>query len=137
MGEWVNESQDAVVFTACKWAKGGNFLDREFTIQVRGNPLLSGTRRIGRDPAKRQFKTWIFDSEGGHGERYFSRDGDRWMVKVEGVRQDGKAVTATNIVTRPGKDRSGWQSADRTLAGASIAGVDEFVVVRTAPEVGQ
>jgi hypothetical protein len=27
-----NESQDAVVFTTCAWAKNGNFLDREFTM---------------------------------------------------------------------------------------------------------
>jgi uncharacterized protein (TIGR02246 family) len=137
IGEWVNESQDAVVLTTCKWATGGNFIDREFTMKTKGNPVLSGTQRIGWDPLKHQFKTWIFDSEGGHGEGYFTREGNRWMVKVEGVRQDGHAVTATNIITRIGKDRMGWQSVDRTLGGSSIPGVDEFVVVRTPPEVGK
>jgi uncharacterized protein (TIGR02246 family) len=137
VGEWVNESQDAVVLTTCKWATGGNFIDREFTMKTKGNPVLSGTQRIGWDPLKHQFKTWIFDSEGGHGEGYFSREGNRWMVKVEGVRQDGLAVTATNIITRIGKDRFGWQSLDRTLGGSSVPGVDEFVVVRTPPEVGK
>jgi uncharacterized protein (TIGR02246 family) len=137
VGEWVNESQDAVVFTTCKWATGGNFIDREFTMNTKGQPVLTGTQRIGWDPVKRQFKTWIFDSEGGHGEGYFTHDGNRWMVKVEGVRQDGLTATATNIITRLGKDRLGWQSVDRTLGGSAIAGVDEFIVVRTPPEVGK
>ena len=48
--------------------------------------MLSGTQRIGWDPLKRQFKTWIFDSEGGHGEGYYTRNGDQWVVKTEGVR---------------------------------------------------
>lgn len=137
VGEWVNESQDAVVLTTCKWAKGGHFLDREFTMKTKGQPVLSGTQRIGWDPLKRQFKTWIFDSEGGHGEGYFTHNGNQWVIKVEGVSQDGQPASATNIITRLGKDRLSWQSVDRTLGGAAIPGVDEFVVVRTPPEVGK
>ena len=64
-------------------------------------------------------------------------DSGPWTVKVEGVRQDGQPASATNIITRLGKDRLGWQSTDRTLGGAAIPGVDEFVVVRTPPEVGK
>ena len=137
IGEWVNESQDAVVATTCKWAKGGNFIDREFTMKTKGQPVLSGTQRIGWDPLKKQFKTWIFDSEGAHGEGYWSRNGNQWVIKVEGVRQDGQAVSATNIITRLGKDRMSWQSVDRTLGEAALPGVDEFVIVRTPPEVGK
>ena len=137
VGDWVNESQDAVVSTTCKWAKGGHFIDREFTMKTKGQPVLSGTQRIGWDPLKRQFKTWIFDSEGGHGEGYWTRNGNQWVIKVEGVGRDGLAASATNIITRLGKDRLGWQSVDRTLGGTAIAGVDEFVVVRTPPEVGK
>jgi uncharacterized protein (TIGR02246 family) len=137
LGEWVNESQDAVVHTSCKWAKGGNFLDREFTMKTKGQPVLSGTQRIGWDPLKKQFKTWIFDSEGGHGEGYLAHNGNQWIIKVDGVRPDGEPVTATNIVTRLGKDRMSWQSVDRTLGGSAIPGIDEFVVVRTPPEAGK
>jgi len=137
VGDWVNESQDAIVSTTCTWAKGGNFLDREFTMKTEGRPVLTGTQRIGWDPLKKQFKTWIFDSEGGHGEGYFTRTGDEWVVKVEGVREDGQPASATNIITRLGKDRMSWQSVQRTLGGAAIPGVDEFVVVRKPPEAGK
>ena len=137
VGDWVNESQDAVVFTTCAWAKNGNFLDREFTMKTEGRPVLSGTQKIGWDPLKRQFKIWIFDSEGGHGEGYFTHTGNQWVIKVEGVRQDGQPASATDIITRLGKDRMGWQSTARTLGGSAVPGIDEFVVVRKPPEAGK
>ncbi|MFI5457074.1 MAG: YybH family protein [Isosphaerales bacterium] len=137
VGEWVNESQDAVVFTTCKWADGGNFLVREFTMKTRGEAVLSGSQRIGWDPVRRQFKTWIFDTEGGHAEGYWARNGDQWVIKAEGVRQDGLHASATNIITRLGKDRLTWQSVDRTLGGAAIPGIDEFTMVRKPPEVAK
>lgn len=137
VGDWVNESQDAVVTTSCKWAVGGNFLDRDFTMKTKGRPVLSGTQRIGWDPLKHQFKTWIFDSEGGHGEGFWTRDGDRWLIKVEGVNPQGQPISATNIITRMGKDRMGWMSTERTIGSAAIPEVEEFVVVRTPPEVGK
>jgi uncharacterized protein (TIGR02246 family) len=137
VGDWINESQAAVVSTSCRWAKGGNFLDREFTMKTEGQPVLSGTQRIGWDPLKRQFKTWIFDSEGGHGEGYFTRTGNQWVVKVEGVGREGQPVSATNIITRQGKDRMSWQSTERTVGGSAVPGVDEFTIVRKPPEVGK
>jgi uncharacterized protein (TIGR02246 family) len=137
VGEWINESQAAVVNTSCKWSDDGNFLIREFTMKTQGQPVLSGTQRIGWDAVKAQFKTWVFDSQGGFGEGYWTRDGDRWLIKAEGVRQDGKPASATNIITRMGSDRIGWQSVDRTLGGAAIAGIDEFTLVRKPPAPGK
>ncbi|MGE3818824.1 MAG: SgcJ/EcaC family oxidoreductase [Isosphaeraceae bacterium] len=136
-GEWVNESDDAVVHTTCQWTDDGNFLVREFTMKTRGQPVLSGTQRIGWDPTRRQFKTWIFDSEGGFGEGYWTRDGDRWVIKAEGVRQDGQHASATAIITRLGKDRASWQSVDRTLGSVAIPGIDAFIIVRKPPTVGK
>ena len=40
LGEWVNESDDAVVFTTCKWSDDGNFLLREFDVEVEGRIAL-------------------------------------------------------------------------------------------------
>lgn len=137
VGDWINESQDAVVATTCKWAHEGQFLDREFTVKTAGRPVLSGTQRIGWDPQRKQFKTWIFDSEGGFAEGTWAQNGDQWVVKIEGTRQDGLSVSATNIITRLGKDRLGWQSKDRTLGGDAVPGDDAFVIVRKPPQAGQ
>jgi uncharacterized protein (TIGR02246 family) len=137
VGEWVNESQDAVVHTTCKWSEDGNFLLRDFTMKTQGEPVLEGSQRIGWDPTRRQFKTWIFDSEGGFGEGYWTSNSENWMIKVEGVRQDGQQVSATNIITPLGKDRASWQSVDRTIGHAAVPGVTEFIIVRKPPEPGK
>jgi uncharacterized protein (TIGR02246 family) len=137
VGDWVNESQDAVVRTTCKWSGDGNFLVRDFMVKTRGQTVMNGTQRIGWDPVRRQFKTWIFDSEGGFGEGYWTRNGNQWVIKAEGVRQDGQHASATNIITQLGKDRATWQSVDRTIGGAAVPGVDEFTIVRVPPQAGQ
>jgi uncharacterized protein (TIGR02246 family) len=137
VGDWINESQDAVVHTTCKWTDDGNFLVREFTMKSQGQPVLSGTQRIGWDPERHQFKTWVFDSEGGFGDGYWTRNGDQWVIKAEGVRQDGKHASATNIITRLGKDRAHWRSVDRTIGGAAVPGANEFTIVRKPPEAGK
>jgi len=137
VGDWINESQDAVVNTSCKWTDDGNFLIRDFTVKTQGQPVLSGTQRIGWDPVRRQFKTWIFDSEGGFGEGYWTRNGGQWVIKAEGVRQDGQHASTTNVITRLGKDRASWKSVDRAIGGAAVPGIDEFTIVRKPPEAGK
>ena len=59
------------------------------------------------------------------------------MIKVDGVSQEGQPVSATNIITRLGKDRMSWQSTARTLGGSAVPGIDEFTIVRKPPEVGK
>lgn len=137
VGEWINESQDSVVLTTCKWADGGNFLVREFTVKMQGQPVMSGTQRIGWDPTRHQFRMWVFDTEGGFGEGYWSRSGNQWVVKAEGIRQDGHPASATVIITRVGKDRASWKAVERTLGGMAVPGIDEFTIVRKPPEPGK
>ncbi len=134
LGEWVNESDDAIVSTKCEWSDDGTFLLRKFDIKVEGVVALKGTQRIGWDAAIKQFRTWIFDNGGGFAEGVLAQDGERWIVKVSGVRADGQTVSATNTITRMGPDRLGWESADRTLGGEIVPGVDQFFMVRKPPE---
>jgi uncharacterized protein (TIGR02246 family) len=134
VGDWINESQDAVVRTSCKWSDDGNFLIRDFLVKTQGETVLSGTQRIGWDPARNQFKTWIFDSAGGFGDGYWSRNGNQWVIKVEGVRRDGQHASATNIMTRLSTDRASWKSVDMTIGGAAVPGIDEFIIVRKPPD---
>src|SRR5262249_30308071 len=99
-----------------------------------GKPVMHGSQRIGWDPLTRQIKSWVFDSEGGHGEGLWSRDGDRWVVKATGVRADGKVVSTTNIITYVNKDKALWASVDRGLGGDALPDVEEFALVRKPPK---
>jgi uncharacterized protein (TIGR02246 family) len=137
LGEWVNESDDAVVHINCTWSKDGNFLLRDFDVKVEGRIALTGTQRIGWDAQREQFRTWVFDDRGGFAEGLMSRDDDRWVIKVTGVRSDGQAVSVTNAITVLGKDRLLWETSDRTLGGEAIPDTDRFTLVRPAPDPGK
>jgi uncharacterized protein (TIGR02246 family) len=137
VGEWIDESDDGEVHTTCQWSDNESFLLRAFEVKVRGQAAMSGTQRIGWDPRLKQFRSWVFDSEGGFSEGAWSRDGDRWVIKTHGVLKDGRPATATNIVTRIGPDQLKWSSVDRTLGPQVLADAEEIVLVRKPPQPGR
>lgn len=137
LGEWVNESDDGIVKTHCKWSDSGNFLLREFDVKVEGRIALSGTQRIGWDAMRKQFRTWVFDDRGGFAEGLLSRDGQRWITKASGVRSDGQPVSVTTAIQPMGKDRILWETLERTVGGEVVPGTDQFYLVRSAPLPGK
>ena len=137
LGEWVNESDDGIVKTHCKWSDEGNFLLREFDVKVEGRIALSGTQRIGWDAQRKQFRMWVFDDRGGFAEGLVSRDGERWVTTASGVRSDGQSVSVTTALTPLGKDRILWETLERTVGGEVVPGTDQFYLVRRAPAPGK
>lgn len=134
VGEWVDEGDGAVAHTTCRWDATRAFLVRDFDLKIGDRAALSGTQRIGWDPSTGQFRSWVFDSEGGFSEGKWTRDGDRWVIKNEGYVPDGRVVTATNIITREGKDRVRWSTTDRTLGGEALEDNAEVILVRMPPK---
>jgi uncharacterized protein (TIGR02246 family) len=136
LGEWLNESDDSLVSTTCSWSDNGSFLIRQFDVKIEGKVALSGTQRIGWDPLHKQFRTWVFDTEGGFAEGLVSRDDDdeRWIIKSTGVRADGQPVTATSVFTPLDQDRIGWQTVERTVGGVVLPGFDQYILVRKPPQ---
>lgn len=137
VGEWVAEGGENLAQTTCAWADNKCYLVRDFTIRVSGLPAMTGTQRIGWDPLRKQIRSWLFDSQGGFAEGFWSRDGDRWVVKLNGVSRDGRAVTGTQIVTSLGRDASLWTMVDRTRGDEAAADIDEFRLVRRPPGPGR
>jgi uncharacterized protein (TIGR02246 family) len=133
VGEWVDESPTAVIATTCRWSDDKNYLLRLYDIKVAGKVAMSGTQRIGWDPVSGQIKSWVFDSQGGHSEGLWSRDGNRWVVKLSGPLRDGKIYSETNVITFVNKDMSQWKSVDRTVGGEVVPDIPEFVLVRKPP----
>ena len=133
IGDWVDESPDSVVITSCKWSDNKNFLLSDINIRVQGSSAMHLTQRIGWDPLTKQVKSWLFDSEGGYGESFWTRDRDRWVVKATAVRRDGTTASMTNIYTPTGKDSYTWQTTDRVVAGEVLPPM-EIKVVRKPPQ---
>ena len=134
VGDWVEETEEAVVNTAVSWTDNGNFLLRSFEVRVKGKAALTGTQRIGWDPLTKQIKSWVFDANGGYGEGLWMRQGDQWVIKATGVRADGRVATATQVLTYVNKDTLRWKSIDRTIGGDISQDIDEIVMVRKPPQ---
>ncbi len=133
IGEWVDESPEALVVTSYRWTDNQCFILSEFKVQVGGRPLMIGTQRIGWDPLAKTIRSWVFDSEGGFGEGIWTRVGKQWIVKKTGVTRDGKIASSTNILTRASKDRMTWQQRDRIVGGEKTPDIAAIPITRRAP----
>jgi uncharacterized protein (TIGR02246 family) len=133
IGDWVDESPEAMIATSYRWTDNHKFILSDFRVQRAGQPLMSGTQRIGWDPLEGKIRSWVFDSEGGFGEALWTRKGNQWIVKRTGVTRDGKFASATSILTSVGKDRMTWQSHDRIVGGEITPDIEETPIVRKPP----
>lgn len=137
VGEWVQESSDSIIHTHCRWSDNDNFLIQEFKVQVAGRVAMSGTMRIGWDAVNNQFKSWIFDSHGGHAEGHWHHDGNSWIVKLQGATAKGETASATNIYRWIDNDTVGWQSTHRIVQGERQDDIAEIIIKRRPPTPGE
>jgi uncharacterized protein (TIGR02246 family) len=133
VGEWVDESASEVVEHRFRWSEDGHYLLGTFNVQWEGLPPMKGDVRIGWDPQTKQIKSWIFDTEGGRAEGCWTHVGDRWVVKLTGVRPDGTAASSTNTYVPLRQDVFEYASVDRIVGDDQQP--DQVVrIVRKPPE---
>ena len=120
-----------------RWADNNSFLVRTYQVEVQGEKATSGTMFIGWDPQTGQIKSWIFDSNGGHGEGLWTRTGEKeWVVKAQGVLRDGRPTSATQIHMFLNKDSVKTSSIDRIIGGEIAPDIVDVVMVRKPPQPG-
>jgi uncharacterized protein (TIGR02246 family) len=131
VGNWVEEGPDSISTSNCQWDDSGNFLIWKYKVQAKNANASGGTTYIGWDPLTKQITSWVFDSDGGHGEATWSRlSDDQWMAKASGILSDGRTASATQYIKKLGPDRASWTSLDRVAGGESVPSVSEYVLVR-------
>jgi uncharacterized protein (TIGR02246 family) len=134
IGDWVDESEGNRVVVNVRWADKQSYLVRTYHVELRGEKASSGTMFIGWDPLTQQIKSWVFDSEGGHGEGLWTRTTENeWLVKAAGVLRDGRPTSATHIHTIVNKDAVKTSSIDRIIGGQIAPDITDIVMVRKAP----
>jgi uncharacterized protein (TIGR02246 family) len=106
-----------------RWNANRTFLLRDMKIPVAAADeanqagTLNVTQRIGWDPLSRKIRSWVFSSDGGHGEAAWSRDGDAWVARTAAVLPDGTQTSSLNIYSFDGKDRCIWRSLPTHVGG--------------------
>lgn len=134
IGTWVDEDEASRVATTCRWSKNRNFIVRSFSITVGDRLDKSGMQVIGWDPAAKQVRSWVFDSDGGIGEGLWTKTGDKWFIQAKDTSADGQKMTSQNVLRIIDSDRFAWQSIDRQVDGHLLPNIDEIVVVRASED---
>jgi uncharacterized protein (TIGR02246 family) len=133
VGDWtgtVAGSSDATMHSTCDWTAKGSYLIRKFSISGKNGHALSGTEVIGWDPRAHRICSWIFESDGGFGQSEWTRDGDHWTVKYNGVLADGGDISATHVLTLVDANTLKLQSTARLVNGEKRPDVAEITIKR-------
>jgi uncharacterized protein (TIGR02246 family) len=137
VGDWVDESENVKASSSVRWADKQSFLVRTYQVEVQGEKATSGTVFMGWDPQTGQIKSWLFDSEGGHGEGLWTRTGEKeWVVKAQGALRDGRPTSATQIHVVLNNDSVKTSSIDRIIGGQIAPDIADVVMVRKPPQPG-
>jgi uncharacterized protein (TIGR02246 family) len=137
VGEWMEEEEDSLIATSCRWSNDRNYLLQEFTIRVGGQPPVTGSTRIGWDPLTRQIKSWTFDSDGGYSEALWTRGTSQWILKSRGVTHLGRNHSGTSILRHVDSSTLSWETRDRVEGGALVADRGPLLVKRRPPTAGE
>ena len=132
LGEWLDESSESIIRATCRWSDDKNFLLRDFEIQVQGKPMMKVTQRIGWDPVTKQIKSWFFDSDGGYGQAYWTRNGNSGGSSRRGT--GGRTHRHGHEYSDPnGPQLARWHSTERTVGGEVAPDQPESVMVARPP----
>jgi hypothetical protein len=120
VGEWAGKSDDAAILVSAHWSDGGSSIVREFIVRSDGHETLSGTERIGWDAAAGKLKSWIFDSQGGTGEGYWQRSGDRWCMDSKETMTDGQRCSSSVVITPVDDQHFVWEVTAAKVSDAKL-----------------
>ena len=132
VGSWIDNDADdnSTIETDCKWTKNKNFMTRSFAIVVGDQVDLSGMQFIGWDPANKQIRSWVFDSDGGFAEGKWTKKGNRWLIQQSGTLPDGRKASEVSIIKQLDNNSFTWQTVQRLVDGNLLPDVDEITIVR-------
>jgi uncharacterized protein (TIGR02246 family) len=132
IGDWINEGSDGKVAISYRWSEDKNYLLGEFEVNsVEGSPRKS-TQRIGWDPSIGRIRSWLFDTDGGFAEGYWTVVEDGAVIKSSSVNPDGTTATVTMNITTKDKDHYTIEGTDRVV-GDNLEEDFEITVTRRPP----
>ncbi|HEY0980761.1 MULTISPECIES: SgcJ/EcaC family oxidoreductase [unclassified Schlesneria] len=137
IGEWVDQGGDLKIHSVVQWGENKAYLTRKTTISEGEEGSHSSLMVLAYDPQAGQIRSWLFDSAGGRGEATWIRVADdQWVLRAAGNLSNGLPNSATQVVTIVGKDALKTSSFDRIIGGEIAPDIDEIMMVRKAPAVG-
>jgi len=124
-------SDKPTIEMSVRWNPSKTFLLRDMKIAPPGaaaDAVIHVTQRIGWDPLSKSIRSWVFSSDGGHGEAAWSRDDGSWVARTTAVLPDGTQTSSLNIYSYDGKDRCVWRSLPTHVGGEHMPQVNMTLV---------
>lgn len=130
VGEWVDHDENVEITFSCKWDKYKNFLTQRFTTKILGQHQLEGQQIIAWDPIKEQIRSWVFDSDGGVGEGFWTKKNNSWYVHMSYTLADARRASATLIYTKIDDNSYTFASTGRDIDGEVLPDIDPVKIER-------
>jgi hypothetical protein len=130
IGDWAAKPPGRTVEMHFAWNEAKTAFTGRFTIAETNQVSDAGTQIIRLDPRTGQLRSSISHTEGGHGQTYWFRDGDSWILESSGVQADGTDTSSVAIINRVGEDAFTWRSIDRVIGGERLPPTQPVKVVR-------
>lgn len=138
VGDWVvaddatagqPTAEKPTIEMSVRWNPARTFLLREMRIAA-ADPAQTHviSQRIGWDPLTKTIRSWVFSSDGGHGEAVWSRDDGSWVARTTAVLPDGSQTSALNIYSYDGRDRCAWRSVSTHVGGEQMPAINLTLV---------
>jgi uncharacterized protein (TIGR02246 family) len=124
VGEWVNKGDDSSVNLKVSWGLNKAFLVWEYEVKHKQGANSKVAQWVGWDPQSNQFRSWVFDDQGGFGEALWSRNGNTWTSDATGVLPDGGTGSAVNVLKYVDDTTFVWQSLRREADGQPLPDVE-------------
>jgi uncharacterized protein (TIGR02246 family) len=137
IGEWVSEDDESVIHSTCDWSPDGNFLIRDFTMQLQNGTELNGVQRIGWDAAMKKLRCWTFDAQGGYLHGLWTQDGNQWVLNLAGVTADGQSVTGSTVYTVIDPEMVTWNYRNLIVGDENRGDTEPVTMVKRPPAPAQ
>lgn len=118
IGEWIGEADKGEsARVSYSWADNQNFIVSSFTATLNNIPMARTTQWIAWDSQEKRVRSWSFYSGGGFGESAWTKEGNKWSVKVDARLSDGKKVSVTHVLTLVDNNHITWQPTNLVVDG--------------------
>jgi len=130
IGKWKDQDDDVTITFATQWDKFKNFIVQRFKMEVYGTVEMEGLQIIGWDPIEQKIHAWVYDSDGGFGSGFWSRNGNSWNAVLNYVLSDGKKASATYSYKEINDKSYSFSATNRTLNGEALPNIEPVTVVK-------
>lgn len=131
VGNWEDKDDDVDITFNCQWDEHKNFLTQRFTMKVLDQNEIEGNQVIAWDPIQENIRSWIFDSDGGFGEGFWTNEDGSWYVNVSYVLPNGQKASSINIYKKVDENAYTFASEERDIDGELLPNIEPTKVIRT------